>query len=145
MLDYLRGKARNRGLWLLGATDSRPACSPKERVAMGKGTRLKIGPVAVLVLLALLTLLVVKRRHLTAEEAVDEAARPVVKVGDTVVRDERAAVAVIVLVALFAFVMWTALRAKEGEDKAVPPAKESGASGTTGPTTPAGSSAGPAA
>ena len=112
---------------------------------MGKGTRLKIGPVAVLVLLALLTLLVVKRRHLTAEEAVDEAAQPVVKVGDTVVRDERAAVAFIVLVALFAFVMWTALRDKEGEDKAVPPAGESGASGTTEPTTAAGSSSGPAA
>jgi hypothetical protein len=112
---------------------------------MGKGTRLKIGPVAVLVLLALLTLLVVKRKHLTAEEAVDEAARPAVKLWDTVVRHERAAVAFIALVALFAFVMWTALRAKEGEDKAVPPANESSASGTTEPTTPAGSSSGPAA
>jgi hypothetical protein len=112
---------------------------------MGKGTRLKIGPVALLVLLALLTLLVVKRRHLTAEEAADDAARPVVKLWDAVVRHERAAVAFIVLVALFAFVMWTALRANEGEDKAVPPAKESSASGTTEPTTPAGSSSGPAA
>jgi hypothetical protein len=145
MLDYLRGKARNRRLWLLRATASRPAFSPKERVAMGKGTRLKIGPVAVLVLLALLTLLVVKRRHLTAEEAADDAARVGVKVGDTVVRDERAAVAVIVLVALFGFVTWTALRAKKGEDKAAPPARESSASGTTGPTTPDRSSSGPAA
>ena len=112
---------------------------------MGKGTRLKIGPVAVLVLLALLTLLVVKRRHLTAEEAVDEAARPAVKLWDTVVRHERAAVAFIVLAALFGFVTWTALRANQGEDKAVPPAKESSASGTTEPTTPAQSSSGPAA
>jgi WD40 repeat protein len=36
---------------------------------MKKGTRLMIGPVAVLVVLALLTVLVVKRQHLTAEEA----------------------------------------------------------------------------
>jgi len=112
---------------------------------MKKGTRLKIGPVAVLVLLALLTLLVVKRRHLTAEEAVDEAVRPAAKLGDTVVRDERAAVAFIALVALFAFVTWTALRANEGEGKAMPPAGESRASGTTEPTTAARSSAGPAA
>jgi hypothetical protein len=112
---------------------------------MGKGTRLKIGPVAGLVLLALLTLLVVKRRHLTAEEAADEAMRPAAKVGDAVVRDERAAVAFIVLVALLSFVTWTALRANEGEDKAVPPARESSASGTTEPTTAARSGSGPAA
>jgi hypothetical protein len=112
---------------------------------MGKGTRLRIGPVAVLVLLVLLTLLVVKRRHLTAEEAVDEAMRPAAKVGDAVVRDEYGQVAFLALVALLAFVMWAALRANQGEDKAVPPAGESGASGTTEPTTPAGSSSGPAA
>jgi len=45
----------------LRATDIQPAFSPKERAAMEKGTRLKVGPVALLVLLALLTLLVVKR------------------------------------------------------------------------------------
>ena len=101
--------------------------------------------VVLLVLLALLTLLVVKRKYLTAQEAEDDAVRAVVKLEDTVVRDDDAAVAFLALVALFGFVTWTALRAKEGEDKAVPPAKESGASGTTGPTTPAGSSAGPAA
>ena len=100
---------------------------------MKKVTRLKIGPVALLVLLALLTLLVVKRKNLTAEEAEDDAVRAVVKVEDTVVRDEYAAVAFLALVALFAFVMWTALRAKEGEHKAVPPARESSASGTTEP------------
>jgi hypothetical protein len=112
---------------------------------MAKGTRLKIGPVAVLVLLALLTLLVVKRRHLTAEEAAEDAARVGVKLEERAFRDEFGQVAFIALVALFAFVMWTALRAKEGEDKAVPPARESSASGTTGPTTPAQSSSGPAA
>jgi hypothetical protein len=144
MLDYLRGKARNRRLWLLRTTDSRPACSPKERVAMEKGTRLKIGPVAVLVLLALLTLLVVKRRHLTAEEAADDAMRVGVKLEERAFRDEYGQVAFLALVALFGFVTWTALRAKEGEDKAAPPAKESSASGTTEPTAGARSSSGPA-
>ena len=93
--------------------------------------RLKIGPVVVLVLLALLTLLVVKRKHLTAEEAEDDAVRAVVKLGDPVVRDGHAAVAFLALMALFAFVTWTALRANEGEDKAAPPAGESNASDKT--------------
>ena len=93
-------------------------------------TRLKIGSVVVLVLLALLTFLVVKRKHLTAEEAADDAVRPVVKLEDKVVRDEYAAVAFLALMALFAFVTWTALRAKEGEGKAMPAARESSASGT---------------
>jgi hypothetical protein len=106
----------------LRTTDSQPAFSPKERVAMKKVTRLKIGPVALLVLLALLTLLVVKRKHLTAEEAVDDAVRPVVKLEERVIRDERGAVAFLALMALLAFVTWTALRANEGEDKAMPPA-----------------------
>jgi len=87
---------------------------------MKKVTRLKLGPVTLLVLLALLTLLVVKREHLTAEEA-----------EDTVVRDKYAAVAFLALMALFAFVTWTALRANEGGDKAMPPARESSASDTT--------------
>ena len=98
---------------------------------MKKETRLKIGPVALLLLLALLTLLVVKRKHLTAEEAVDDAARPVVKLADTAIRHERAAVAFLALMALFAFVTWTALRANKEEDKAMPPDRESSASGTT--------------
>ena len=98
---------------------------------MKKETGLKIGPVAVLVLLVLLTFLVVKRRSLTAQEAVDDAVRAVVKVEDKVVRHERAAIALLAVMALFAFVAWTALRANEGEDKAMPPAKESSAGGTT--------------
>jgi hypothetical protein len=87
--------------------------------------------VVLLVLLALLTLLVVKRKDLTAEEAEDDAVRAVVKLEDTVVRDDYAAVAFLALVALFAFVTWTALRANEGEDKVRPPAGESSANGTT--------------
>jgi hypothetical protein len=87
--------------------------------------------VILLVLLALLTFLVVKRKDLTAEEAEDDAVRAVVKLEDTVVRDDVAAVAVLALVALFAFVTWTALRANDGEDKVRPPARESSASGTT--------------
>jgi hypothetical protein len=99
---------------------------------MKKVTRLKMGPVALLLLLALLTLLVVKRKHLTAEESVDDAVRPVAKLADTVVRHERAAIALLALMALFAFVTWSSLRANEVEDKATPPAKEeSSASGTT--------------
>jgi hypothetical protein len=87
--------------------------------------------VVLLVLLALLTLLVVKRKYLTAQEAEDDAVRAVVKLEDTVVRDDDAAVAFLALVALFAFVTWTALRANQGEDKAKPPARESSANGTT--------------
>jgi hypothetical protein len=117
----------------LRATDSLPAFSPKERVAMKKVTRLKIGPVALLVVLALLTVLVVHRKGLTAKEAEDEAVGAVVKLEDTVARDRYVAVAFLTLVALFAFVTWTALRAKEGEDKTMPPAGEPSASDTTAP------------
>ena len=100
---------------------------------MNKVIRLKPGTVALILVLALLTFLVVKvrRKHLTAEEAGVAAVRPVAKLGDTVARHEYAAVAFLALVALFAFVMWAAFRAKEGQDKATPPASESSASGTT--------------
>jgi hypothetical protein len=96
---------------------------------MRKMTRLKIGPVAVLVLLALLVLVAVYRQRHTDEEPVGA----VVKLGDRVVHDSHATVAVVVLAALFAFVMWTALRANEREDKAIPPARESSASDSTAP------------
>jgi hypothetical protein len=97
---------------------------------MNKLTRLKIGSVVLLVVLALLTLLVVKRKGLTAEQAEDDAVQTVVKVEDTVVRDEYVAVAFLALLALFGFVTWTALRANPGEDRATTPARESGAGGT---------------
>jgi hypothetical protein len=100
---------------------------------MQRLTRLKVGPVAVLLLLALLTYLAVHRRGLTAEEAVDEPVVAVVKGGDSVVRDRHVAVAFVALAAIFGFVTWTALRAKEGADKALPPAGESSASDRTAP------------
>jgi hypothetical protein len=100
-------------------------------MAMKKVTQLKIGPVVLLVLLALLTLLVVKRKDLTANEAEDDAVRAVVMLEDSVVRDDFAAVAFLALMALFAFMTWAALRAYQGEDKPIPPARESSASGTT--------------
>ena len=98
---------------------------------MKKVTPRTIGAVALLMLLALLTFLVVKPKVLTAEETEDDAERTVVNLGDAVDRDVYAAVAFVALFALFAFVTWTALRANEGEDKAMPPAQESSASGTT--------------
>jgi hypothetical protein len=99
---------------------------------MKKLIRLKIGSVALLLLLALLllTFLIVKRKHLTAEEGMDHVVRAVYRVEGTVVRDRHAAVAFLVLMALFAFVAWTALDAKEGDDRA--PAREPSASATTG-------------
>ena len=100
---------------------------------MKKGTRLKIGPVALLVLLAVLTLLVVKRKQLTAEEAVGEAVGVAFKLEDTVVRDKYAAVAFLGLMVLFLFVMWTALRANDREGKAMPPRREPSASDKTAP------------
>ena len=100
-----------------------------------KKAQRRIGPVALLVLLvllALLTLLAVKRRHVTTEEATDETVRAVVKIGFGGGLDSLAGVALLALIALFAFVTWTALRANEEEAKAMPPARESSASGTTG-------------
>jgi hypothetical protein len=94
-------------------------------------TRLKIGPVALLVLLALLTFLVVKRKHMTEEEAEAGAVRTAVEVERMAVRDEHAVVAFVVLIALFGFLTWAAMRAHEREDEAMPPGRESSASGTT--------------
>ena len=92
-------------------------------------------------LLALLALLVVKRIDLTAEEAENEAVRTIGKLENTLVKDERVVIALLAVLALFAFVLWTELRTKEGEDKAMPPPGESSASGTTAPVaTPDGAS-----
>jgi hypothetical protein len=93
--------------------------------------RLEIRLVTGLVLLVLLTLLVVKRQNLTADEAQDDAVRTVVQVKDVFVRHEYALPAFLGFMAVFAFVMWTALRANKGEDKAPPPPGESSASDTT--------------
>jgi hypothetical protein len=106
-----------------------PTFLPRERVTMKK--RLEIRLVTGLVLLVLLTLLVVKRQNLTAEEAQDDAVGTVVQLKDMVVRHEYRVVAFVGLTALFAFAMWIALRANEGEDKAPPRPGESSASDTT--------------
>jgi hypothetical protein len=91
---------------------------------MKKDSRLNIAPAALLLtLLAVLILLAVHKRLTTAEE-VEKA---VVKVDDNVVRDSYMRVAVVAMVALFAYVIWTVLRANRGEAKAMPPAKESSA------------------
>ena len=92
---------------------------------MKKDTRLNIAPGALLlILLAMLILLAIRKRLTTAEE-VDKA---VGKVEHAVVRDSHLRVAVVVMVAFFAYITWTVLRANRGEDKAMPPAKESSAS-----------------
>jgi hypothetical protein len=93
---------------------------------MEKVTRLKTTPVTLLVLLALLTLLVAKRnKEHPVEEAEEDAVRTVVKLEDTVVHDEYAAVAFVAVIALFALVIWTALGANKGEDTATPPRESS--------------------
>src|SRR5262249_35759226 len=81
-----------------------------------------------LVLLVLLTLLVVRRIGGRA----DESAAAAVNTADSVVHDSHATVAVVGLVAVFAFVIWTALRAG-GEEEATPPAREWSAGGGLAP------------
>jgi hypothetical protein len=98
---------------------------------MTKVTRLRLAPFALLVLLVLLTFLVVKRQNLTTEDAEDDAARAVVQVEHRVAHDVLAAVAILAVVALFAFVTWMAVRARAGEGNATPPTGDSSASGTT--------------
>jgi hypothetical protein len=71
-------------------------------------TQVKIGPVTLLVLVVLLTLLVVIHKDHTAKKP----------------KTDFAAVTFIAVMALFAFVTWTFLRTNKW-------AKESGASGTT--------------
>jgi hypothetical protein len=92
-------------------------------------TRHKISPVALLVLLVLLMLIAVRHQVLTAEAA----EKSVAEVQDTVVRGRPWAVAVVAMVALLAYVMWTVLRANQGEAKAMLPAKESSASDKMAP------------
>ena len=100
---------------------------------MNKVTWQKSRLVAVLVLLALLTFLAVHRNGLTSKDAEDEAVGEVVKLRDMVLFDDFATVAFVALIALFAFVTWTVLRANHGEDKAMPPGRESSASDKTAP------------
>src|SRR5262245_7728453 len=92
--------------------------------------RLMIRLVALLLLLALLTLLVVKHEYLTAGEVEDGTVRSVVKLRDLAARHVYGAVAFLALMVLFAYVTWTALRARQGKDRETP-AGESSASDTT--------------
>jgi hypothetical protein len=97
-------------------------------------TRLKAAPFVVLAVLAVLAVLILRdvhRKGLTTREAEDEVVGTAVKTEDLVVRDRYAAVAILGLIALFAFVMWAALRANPGEDEATPPAGGSSASDRT--------------
>jgi hypothetical protein len=100
---------------------------------MNKVTGQKSRLVAVLVLLALLTYLAVHRNGLTSKDAEDEAVGEVVKLEEMALYDKYATVAFVALIALFAFVAWTVLRANQGEDKAMPPGRESSASDNTAP------------
>jgi hypothetical protein len=97
-------------------------------------------------LLALPTLLVVRQvvrqvvRHqhrttdgVTTEEAGDDSAQAGVRMEHTVVRNPELVVAFLALMALLAFVTWAAIRAKTGDEKATPPARESNANENTAP------------
>jgi hypothetical protein len=77
--------------------------------------------IVLLMLLALLAVLVAKRQALRIDEAEDEAVQAVVTVKNTVVRDEYVAGAVLVVLALFGFVIWAAIRAEQEKNKPMPP------------------------
>jgi hypothetical protein len=104
--------------------DSLPVFSPKGCVAMKLVA-------SFLVLLALIALLAIHRKGLTADEAAEEGVGVVVRLEDDVFRDEYRTVATLAVIAMFAFVMWTVLRAKKEADKTMPLAKESRANNKT--------------
>jgi hypothetical protein len=84
-------------------------------------TRQTIRLATLLVFLALVAYLVVHPNGLTTNQAVGEVEGEAVEVGRMAVRDKYAIIASLVLVALFGFVMWAAIRANKGEDEAKPP------------------------
>src|SRR5262249_44563125 len=104
------------------------ALSPKERVAMKKDTRSNVAPVALLILLALVMLVAVHRAF-----RADEVEKAAIKAGDKIVRDSHSTAAFVVIVTLFGYVLWTALRANQGEGKSMPPTQESSASDKSAP------------
>jgi hypothetical protein len=97
---------------------------------MKKETRRTLRLVAFLVLLGLLTLMLVKRQGVTLPEAEADAVWTAGKLEERVFRDEYRAAGFLAVVALFAFVTWAAVRARQEEDKARPPAKEASANDT---------------
>jgi glucan phosphoethanolaminetransferase (alkaline phosphatase superfamily) len=83
---------------------------------------------SVLLLLALLALLAIHRNGLTADEAAQKGIGVAVRVTNDAFHNEYRTVAVLALVVLFAFVIWTVVRANKEGSKAIPPAKESSSS-----------------
>jgi hypothetical protein len=100
-------------------------------MAMKNVTGLRVAPFAVLVVLLLLAYLAVHREAMTLERAEDEAMDVPADVVKNVGRDKYVAVAIVGVIALFAFVIWTALRARAREDEATPQARESNLSDKT--------------
>ena len=84
-----------------------------------------------LLLLALLALLAIHRKGLTADQAAEKGVGVVVRVTDDAFYNEYRTVAVLALIAIFAFVMWTVLRANKAENKTMPSARESRSSNKT--------------
>jgi len=86
-----------------------------------------------LLLLALLALLTIHRNGLTVDQAAEKGVGVVVRVTDDAFHNEYRTVAVLALMAIFAFVIWTVLRAHKVENKAMSPARESSSSNKTAP------------
>ena len=84
-----------------------------------------------LLLLALVALLAIHRHGLTIDQAAEKGVGVAVRVKDDAFYNEYRTVAVLALIAIFAFVIWTVLRAKKVENKAMPPARESSSSNKT--------------
>jgi hypothetical protein len=95
---------------------------------MKKDTRLGFGPGAILLVLVGVLMLLAVRQGFTPHDLEKTA----VKVEDNVVNDSYLKVAVIAMVVLFAYVIWTVLTAKQEGAKAVPPSRESSESDKTG-------------
>jgi hypothetical protein len=86
---------------------------------------------SILLLLALLALLAIHRNGLTADEAAQKGVGVAVRVTKDAFHNEYRTVAVLALIALFAFVIWTVVRAHTGENKPMPPTRESSSSNKT--------------
>src|SRR6516225_4294752 len=90
--------------------DSQPAFLPKGCVAMKLVA-------SFLVLLGLIALLAIHRKGLTADAAAAKGVGVAVRMEDDVFHDEYRTVATLAVIAMFAFVMWTVLRAKKRADQ----------------------------
>jgi hypothetical protein len=79
-----------------------------------KWTRLNVGSVVLLVLLALLIVLWLERRGVAVDLAAGDA---LLKVEHAALRDNHARAAVLIVIALFSFLVWTVLM-RGGQDDA---------------------------